>query len=208
MNTWISVYDALTELRARAEEHERRRLGMPARPARPGPMLITARQFPRQRDGPCQRPLIRSRAIGTRPEEAQARRGFRPRAREHEGSRRGGSVAKSVTLPLSARQLAKCRDRPRQTAVDTNRGDRSASGRSPGAERLRLAIEVESGRCRVDGCPRFQMKRRHGGLLSVSQALTVSMPTGTCKPPGSVRDCKRRIRDSGFRLLARSTLKV
>jgi hypothetical protein len=52
MNTWIHVYDALAELRARAEERQRRRLGMPATEG--APVLLAARQLPEHRDGPCQ----------------------------------------------------------------------------------------------------------------------------------------------------------
>ena len=50
MNTWIHVYDALAELRARAEKRERRRLGMPATEV--ARLLLAARRRPKYGDRP------------------------------------------------------------------------------------------------------------------------------------------------------------
>lgn len=50
MTTWIHVYDALAGLRIRAEERERRRLGLPATQ---GVCLLATRQAPEHRDQPC-----------------------------------------------------------------------------------------------------------------------------------------------------------
>ena len=49
MNTWISVYDALTELRTRAQEHERCRLRAYATMVVAAPLPATQLSKPRDR---------------------------------------------------------------------------------------------------------------------------------------------------------------